>query len=296
MASKPKPAEKNAVVPIKESAVAVATELPEHMRGMAGAGTESLTGADIEVSRIKLLQATSPEVLENDDYRPGHFMHTTTGQTFGREVEVVLVYADVRAILWRPMDTGGGILARTDDMRRWVPSGASFDVDLGKAAPGVKVKWETKSSVEESRLLEWGSFNPNDPSSQPAATRMYNVVAVLPEHLHLGPSVITLQRTAIKTARKLMGKLKMSPAPMFGLVFKMSSVQETNGTGQTFFNYRFEGNGFVTNPEMFAGFKDVYEQFRKEGLRIRDVEGLQDDEVGSGTVSDAKTIEGEARY
>ena len=62
-------------------------------------------------------------------------------------------------------------------------------------------------TVAKSGLAEWGSYNPDESSSPPAATRMYNAVVMIPDFLEFSPAVVTMQRAAIKVARKLLGKM-----------------------------------------------------------------------------------------
>lgn len=251
--------------------------LPAHMRGLAGLGTEKIGAQDVETPRIKLLQALSPEVQEGG-HRQGTFYHSVAEENLGASVQVVVVYADQAFILWRPRKQGGGILARAMDGVHWTPPNAEFDVQIGDKA----VKWRTADTVVRSGLAEWGSENPSDPKSPPAATRMYNCVVCMPDHPELSPVVVTMQRAAIRVARKLMGKLKLAQAPAFGLRFIMESERDQSPAGE-FWNYRFVSAGLVDDPEEFKSYQDVYELFKQRGLKIRDIEGLQTEAVETPT-------------
>jgi hypothetical protein len=264
-----------AVVLKKENAVAHA--VPDFMKAYAGAGTEMITGADIETPRIKLLQAISPEVEEFDDARNGEFWHTTSETSLGKEVRIVPIYIDIRAILWRPRHDGGGILARADDGVHWVPAQGNFTVKPIKGSPKT-VTWSTKPLVAQSGLLEWGSSVPGDPNSMPAATKMYNMVVVLPDFPDLPPGVVTLQRSGIRVARKFLGKLKISKAPSFGMYFTMDSIREEGEEGP-YNNYRFTADGLVTDEDEFHNYRELYERFKEMGLQIRDLETVQEDVV-----------------
>lgn len=257
-----------------------APSVPDFMKGKAGLGVENVGAGDVAIPRIKLLQGISPEVLARDDLRAGYFYHTISEESLGRELRIVPVYTDIRAILWRPRHSGGGILARMNDGRHWEPANASFEVVLkkNKEDPGTSVKWYTKKTEAEAGLLSWGSSNPADPNSQPAATKMYNIVAMLPDHPELSPVVITLQRAAVKVAMNFTGKLKLSRAPSYGTVFVMSSLQESRN-GDTFFNYKFTADGFVQNKEEFDLYEETYNRFKEQGLQIRDEDGLQDEDT-----------------
>jgi hypothetical protein len=243
---------------------------------MAGVGVERISAADVEIPRILLLQALSPQVQDGGE-RAGRFYHSVAEVALGDKLDIIIVYADQSFILWRPRESGGGILARAADGIHWSPPDATFEVKI----KGIKesIKWRTAPTVAKSGLAEWGSSNPDDPGSPPAATRMYNLVCVMPEHPELSPAVVTLQRSAIKVARKLMGKLKIAQAPVFGLKFTMDSVKDQNSQNQEFWNYRFTANGFVEDEKTFNACKEMYERFKAQGVKIRDIEGLQDDQM-----------------
>lgn len=265
-------------------AVAMSDQVPDFMKPLAGQGTEKLGVADMEVPRIKLLQGLSPEVEEFESAKPGLFWHSMANVSLGKEVLIVPVYIDMRAILWRPRDDGGGILARADDNIHWSPPNAKFTVALGKKGTKQKqVTWATKPTVAASGLLEWGSSDPDDPSSQPAATKMYNMVVVCPEHPDIPPAVVTLQRASIKPARKFMGKLKMARAPSYGMLFTMSSVMETNKNGEKFQQFNFTPKGFLTDQSLFTQCQDLYEAFKRVGLKVADLEGMGDEAAVDGT-------------
>jgi len=267
-------AKKNEVAVQDTGSKALATNaIPDWMRQDAGKGTEAISAADIEIPRLKLLQAINPEIEQFDEAKVGHFWHSISEESLGSTVKVVILLVDQRFILWRPRWEGGGILARADDGVHWNPPNQDFDVQPVK---GVKTKatWSTKRTVEESGLAEWGSSQPGDPNSQPAATKMYNLLVAFPERPDLGFGIVTLQRAGIKVARKLMGKLKITQAPSFGILFDMSSTEEEGQEGP-YRNYSFRAAGFVEDQEQYLAFKSAHERFKAEGIQIKDIEGAQ---------------------
>lgn len=265
-----------AVVRKEEGGAVVA--IPDFMKDQAGLGTEALGSGDVEVPRIKLMQKISPELEVNNDLRAGDFFHTLADLNLGSEVRITPIYVDQGFILWRPQETGGGILARADDGIHWSPSGVDFNVKL---KTGQEVVWRTASTVAASGLAAWGSSNPADPNSPPAATRMYKLVVTLPDHPDLPPAVVTLQRSAIRVARKFIGKLKITRAPSFGLIFKMKSTSDTNNAGQPFLNYSFVADGMVQDKDTYDNNFSMYEYFKKQGVQVRDLEDAQSDGLPS---------------
>lgn len=250
--------------------------MPDFMKGQAQAGMEAADASDTEIPRVQLLQSVSPEVEDFDAAKAGIFWHNMAELPLGNEIEVIPVLLEKRATLWRPRPEGG-ILARSTDLIHWTPANARFEVKL-KGRKDVVV-WETKDTIARSGLMEWGSSNPDDPNSPPAGVLSYNFLMLFPEHLDLGPAVVTLQRSSARVARKLIGKLKMVNAPSFGIKLVMSAVKEEGPEGP-FYNFAFRTDGFVQDLALFNQAKDLYEAVSATGLKVKD---LQDDEpVGEG--------------
>lgn len=265
---------KQAVTVKKDNAISDA--IPDFMKDDIGKGHEAVSASSVEVPRIKLIQKISPELDTFNNLRAGEFWHTILEQSLGTEVRICPIYIDERFILWRPQEDGGGILARADDGIHWHPAPATFNVKL---KDGTAVTWRTEKTVAASRLDQWGSQNPSNPDSPPAATRMFNMVVTFPDDPEMPPAVVTLQRSAVTVGKKFMGKLKITRAPSFGLIFKMGSVNETNKAGQGFLNYSFVGDGKVTDEAFYRSNRDWYEFFKAQGLAVKDVESLQTEDT-----------------
>jgi hypothetical protein len=251
------------------------TRLPAFMQQHAGLG--GLGVGDVEMPRLKLLQAGSPELTKFNDAKPGEFWHSLIDEGLGSTVRICPIYIDWRFILWRPREAGGGILARADDGKHWTPADTEFTVKLKS---GREVKWRTARTVAASGLDKRGSYNPSDPKSPAAATRIYSIVCSFPDRQGLPPAVVILQRAAIKVATKLIGVLKVQRAPSFGVVFEMASFNDKSPSGK-FYNYAFELIGPV---EERAVYEENFAQFRffmEQGLKVKDLEGAQEDEVSS---------------
>lgn len=249
-------------------------KLPEYMRSQAGKGMEGMGAGDFEMPRVKLLQGISEELTMYDGVKAGEFFHTLAERGLGTELSITILHISKRFVLWRPRWDGGGILARADDAIHWSPANAEFEVSADKSKRR-KVKWCTKPTVAESGLAEWGTSDPEDPNSQPAATLCYVVVVHLHDFPELSPVALLLQRTALRGAKKLFGKLKVSGAPIFGLKFIAESVDDSSTAGD-FKNWRFTSDGYV-DEEQFAEFEAMHEGFGRTGVNVRDIEGAQDE-------------------
>lgn len=261
-------------------------QLPAFMRDDVGRGTENLDRDDMEIPRLKLMQGLSPELQEYDQLRPGMFWHTASEHSFGSTFRAVPVFIEKRFMLWNPREAGGGILARADDGVHWSPANTEFTVKLDKKDGGATVKWRTADTVVQSGLANWGSMNPDDSNSPPAATLMYNYLLAFPDNPDLDHAVLTFQRSSVKFGRRFNTKLRTIRAPIFGLIFEFSSFQDTNRSGQDFYNVNVRGDGRVQDEKLYNELRDLNQSLSERGLNIRDVESMQDDAEGDNEDED----------
>ena len=249
--------------------------VPDFMAEFAGVGLESITMDDVKIPRIKLIQAMSPEINEYEDLRPGQFFHTVTETSIGREVRIVILHRSVSFILWSPRENGGGILARSLDGKTWDLPNTEFTV---KIKGGSTVTWKTGPDIDRCRLTKWGSYNPADGKSQPAATRMVNLVCAFPDLPGVSPAIVTLQRTSIEAAQELGSKLTLcnpqDKLPIFGFYFRMKSVQASNKSGDTFFNYKFSSDGIVESYDEVKEYNALHKVFAS---KVVDLSGVEDE-------------------
>ncbi len=247
------------------------TQLPGFVRKYGGQGGLGL--GDGEIPRLKLLQGRSPELAQFNNAKEGEFWHSLTNDCLGSTVRICPIYIDWRFVLWRPREAGGGILARADDGKHWTPADTEFTVKLES---GYEVKWRTARTVAESGLNKRGSYDPSDRKSPPAAARMYSIVCSFPDWQDLPPAVVTLQRAATKAATKLIGKLKVLRAPSFGVIVEMASFERKSSSGD-FYNYAFEVAAPVEDKAFYEENFARYRFFMQRGLKVKDLEGAQED-------------------
>jgi hypothetical protein len=259
------------IVPTAQENIMANTELPARLKDHAGPG--GLGVGDLEVPRLKLLQASSPELAEFNNARQGEFWHSLIDERIGSTVRICPIYINWRFILWRPREAGGGILARADDGKHWMPADSEFTVKLKS---GHEVTWRTARTVAASGLNKRGSYDPGDPDSPPAVTRMYSIVCSFPDRQDWPPAVVILQRTAIKVATKLIGQLKVLRAPSFGVILEMASFKDKSPSGE-FYNYAFEIDGPVEDKLFYGKNFAQYRFFIEQGLKVKDLEGAQED-------------------
>src|SRR5208283_3848705 len=165
--------------------------IPDYMKADIGQhyGMESLDHSDMATPRLKVIQGMSTKEKEQFSFlKEGDFFHTAHEMAIPQPFFAVPILIRKRFILWRPRDMGGGILARADDAKHWDQPDATFNVKLDKNEGGANVTWRTKSTVKESGLDKWGTSNPADKNSRPAATLTYDVLLTFPEAPEMSPA------------------------------------------------------------------------------------------------------------
>lgn len=253
-----------AVAKKSSAEVAAKDELPAYLQEMQGSKivqNDGFDASDIVLPQIRLLQGTSDAVKNYETAQPGIFWHTAADMPLGKELVFIPCFRRKRVLLQAPMADGQGILARAEDAKTWDKTG-EWDVQIDKKT---KVKWVIDDlSVEKSGLLNWGTSDPSDEDSPPAATLFYEYLILCPEHLELGPAVTALARSSAKVAKKqLNSKIQMNMdmgRPMQALAFRARVVDDVNGDGQDFYNWQITLDGFAEKAhyEMAMSFYDTY--------------------------------------
>lgn len=217
---------------------------------------DNFDSSDVVIPQVKLLQATSGEVTQYEEAKTGDFWHTGMDMSLGADFEFVVISRRKKYLLVAPMDDGQGVLARAEDAKTWDRTG-KWDVKVDKKTTAT---WEiTDLDVEKSGLTNWGTYDPDDENSPPAATLFYEYLILLPDHPDLGAAVLSLARSAIRPAKKgLNDKIGMHQGagrPMQAIKFRAKSTGEKNDAGQDFRGWQFTGAGFADEDL----FKQAYE-------------------------------------
>jgi len=215
-------------------------DTPDYLKGNERTGMEGMGRSDFKVPRILLTQALSPQIKSHNATN-GHFWHTGINQSLGETFLFVPIAASKRVVLWKPRKEGGGILAMSRNAKEWdVGANHEFKVRW----EGSDVVWKTKSNVEDSGLLEWGSANPREHGSPPAATLIYEYLAYLVDHPNWSPVVMGLYRTAVPRAQQFNTTLYMTGKPINSIAAQCSSEEDVRDAGE-FYNYHFKLAGYV---------------------------------------------------
>jgi len=195
-------------------------EMPDYLKGVSQTSNFGLDQSDFKVPLVKLLQAQSPECVSGQPgAKAGEFWHTGAKKSLGTSFTFIPAHIGKKVILYEPTKsgTGGRILAYSKDSLEW-DSGAnsSFTVNVkGAAKP---IIWKTGKDVHSSGLLGWGSSNPDDEKSAPAAMLIYSYICMLLGDdgkvlNELSPAVFGVYKTAIPSAQELNTQFLMLRGP-----------------------------------------------------------------------------------
>jgi hypothetical protein len=266
--------------------------LPAFMQDHKSEGKENIERGDLVIPRVALMQSVHKEV-EEGKADAGNFYHTILEEDLGQSIEdLIIIHHSKRYMLWNPRHAGGGILARADDGKRWNPpfQNQEFEVAPLKDRPKYKVKWETGVFVgRDQGLGAWGTSDPENPDSPPAATLVHVLVCVIASRLDLGPFVILLQRSAEPVGKNLVTKISLDAAPIYGQVYSLGQKIQGSPSGD-FFQYTFTKNGHVRDEGMFHRLREEYQKFASMEFKYDDSD--EDPETVAATGGDAAGVTG----
>ena len=256
-------------------------------------GKENIGTDDMIIPRLALAQSVS-EPVEEGLIRAGGFWHTILEEDWGTEIDdLVVLHYSKRYVLWSPRHMGGGILARSSDGRRWDDQfiGMEWEIQPYKDQPRHKVKWKIEDAAvgRDVGLGRWGTTDPDNPDSAPAATLTHVLVCISLSRIDRGPFTVLLQRTAEKTGKDLLTKINLDMAPIYGQVYKLSSKVD-NGPSGDYFNYKFAKAGHVGTAEEYELCKEWNKQLSSTAFKIDD---STEEGVGGG---DSGSDDGEGNY
>lgn len=238
----------------KSEMVKVDSNLPTFIPQGDVSGTEHITKDDLQMPRLSLAQALSPQLDElNPKYIPdlkkGQMFNNLTGEVYEVEtLEFIVVRADKpRGIEFAPMDEGGGIV----------------DMDV---------------PLNDPRMQFSGS-------DKPIATKFYDYIIMLLPSTEV--VALSLKGTGIKVAKQLNGLIKLRRAPLFAGKYQLAVANQRKGE----FNYYIfviKNAGIVQEEETYLYAKGIFESIKDKQFDIEREAG--DDSEAPPIDVDAKDV------
>lgn len=190
-------------------------------------GFEDTLQTDIQIPRLALAQAMSPQVTEGDparipDLKVGDLFNSVTGQIYGKSVIVqVLRKMPLRAMEFRSVDDGGGV------------------IDPNVPLNDPRLKWGTTGDKKK---------------DQPKATLFRDFLAViLPQREMIA---LSFKSSGIAAAKSLWGQATMSNRDCFAVTFKISTAVKL--TPKPHQIYKIDLNGWASKEDIQLG-EEMYE-------------------------------------
>ena len=244
--------------------------VPAWMRQKStGAVLGNLDASDLKPPEVKLLQATSPECAEQPGAVAGNFWLTGQNLNLGPEILGTPIILRKSYVLWNPtksIDSKVPLAVASNGIHWDIPN-QTFEVYFpNNRTPYV---WKTKRTVAESGLDKFGSSQPDNPRSTPAASMTYQMLWAfrLPDgRPQLG--VITNSRTGIKPMKELFGMIDGKGVDHFFQRYRIQAVRLSVRPGEYFFGYKYFAAGLVEDESEGDGYKALYERYRKAGFSV----------------------------
>jgi len=175
-------------------------------------GREHIDASDLILPRLKLLQATSDECMDEDtpDAKPGKLFHSGAKEVFDPPIRTLFV-AHTKS---------RGMFPKEDNPR--------FQ-GLSRCISRDGITGDTYGDCSECAYLKWGDRN-----EPPLCSDSHNFTALTP----FGPAIVRFSRTSYKTARELLTTWHMSPKPLFCHPVQLGvrrDTKEIQGKNVTFF-------------------------------------------------------------
>lgn len=238
-------------------------QLPAFMKRGDTRGTEAITKDDIQLPRLALAQALSPQLVEGDPkfiegLTQGMLFNSLTSRNYGKgPIEFIVVRADApRYIEFHPRDQGGGIK----------------DMNVPPDDPRTRF-----------------TMNDKGETVNPVATKFYDFVVVLVNRDNIAESeVISLsfKSSGLKVAREINSYIKLGNIPIFGRRFMLTTASEKNSKG-TYYVYKVKNAGVVQDETVYRFCEQAFEGLRDKKINIDREEGTDDFPYGANEGGDA---------
>jgi len=251
----------------KSTAVAPRTEAPppavrdpRQFRRFGNTGIE-----DMEIPALKLLQGLSPEVKANHELRAGRFYHSILEEDLGEELSVVVLLVHHSVVLRSPKNVRGVdsvLLAKAADGENWDKPNQRFTVQL---QGGGRVEWFTNRNVKASGLLDWGSSDPTNRNSTPAAQHVYTVILRILSPQVEGPVIYVPSVTANRKVMQLNSKIDLRAAagiPPLRQIYRIVPEERNAGQAVSWFVPNFTAAGELDVED------ERFEEFMEQAGRL----------------------------
>ena len=201
-------------------------QLPAYIKQGQNRGNENVTNEDLQLPRIDVLQALSPQInKKKDDYidgaEVGMIFNTLTGELYPKGVSFTPISFVKRHLVWvnRKLDNNGGLRGVFD----LVEEAEAFAVDQDDAS-----KLEVVATAEHLVLLDNGD-----------------------------EVIISMAKSKIKVSRKFNSLVRLNGGDRFARRYLLTSIDDEGAQGE-FQNIKITNDGFPTE-KVYVKAEGLYE-------------------------------------
>lgn len=243
-----------AVVERQTTAVANMQDVPEHIRGSQGRGSENVETQDLIIPRIELVQALSKCLEEGgaeyiEGAKPGMFYNSVTRELYGNSLIVCPVFFKKQFLAWRDRKKGGGF-------------GGAFDTAQ---------ECHERISQEE-HLDEWEALE----------TAQQIVLVVNPETHETSEAVLSCARTKQKVSRQWNSLIRVNGFDRFSRIYELFGVDETNSQNQTYKNIGVRYIDFASVP-VYKAAEELYNSIAGGTRQVKIDDNYEDSVIDGAT-------------
>jgi hypothetical protein len=247
--------ESTGVVTASATATALDAPPPDYINRSGNRGSESVAHEDVAIPRLEIVQALSPIRKNNPNATEGMLYNSVTGEVYGNEVYIVPVSYTKQYLVWKDRKKGGGF-------RGAFSSDAEAKQRLSEVGTGGE-------NVEDYMVIE-------TPTHLCMMLRSAGTAPIVEQ------IAIAMPRTKMKVNRKWNAMIQIAGGDRFSRVYKVGSIEETNATNQSYFN--FEVTPYTWTPEpVYRRAEDMWQRVTRGGVVVNHESVANEEVAGGGT-------------
>lgn len=226
--------------------VEVNETLPSFLKKDTARGSEQVGSQDVSIPRLSIIQDLSPQRKKNDakyitGAEEGMAFNTATNELFEGAIGIIPVYFRKEWVIWKDINKGGGFFG-------------SFDSEVAAVA-GMK---DVEGNANDYEIVD---------------THQHFVIILKEGSTNDKPimeeAVISCSKSQMKPSRQLNTLARMAGGDRFSRRYKLEVVSDENKAGQSYFNWKFTGQGFVSEA-MYKAAELSYESIASGARTIRE--------------------------
>ena len=248
---------------VKKKEAQEVVSVPDYIKRGGNRGSENVTNDDLQLPRINVIQALSPQISKNkpefiQGAEVGHLFNTLTGELYPDGVVFCPVTFQKRYFVWKTQDSGGGLRG-------------IFDFNKQKEAELLTVELNEGSSKDEE----------------------YECV-LTHEHLVLmqdGTEVIlSCAKSKTKASKKFNSMVRLNGDDRFSRQYKLTVVDDENEHGKEYKNFNISpalGAEAFPKKDVYLKAESLYGAIETEGTTYG---GDYSDETETETQTDDSVV------